>query len=202
MQEPRRFPTPKLILFGIHRDLAKITQPSNWFSNGDLSDLEVLVLLLEDRRFFLHQGIDLRSIARETVRMLTFRRFGGASTIDMQYVRTRTGYKARTARRKLYEMLLAYLLQFRMTKKAILRAYMQDVYLGSGLHGIYAASFSVFDKQIDDLSREEAAMIAAMMVYPRPQSPTSQWKERVNRRARYGLRLFTTLGRRYEQGFK
>lgn len=202
MLEPRSFPTVKRLLFRVHADLAKIAQPADFWGNGKLTEFESIVLLLEDRRFFQHQGIDLRSIGRELFRMLTFQKFGGASTIDMQYVRTRTGYKARTLRRKLYEMLLAYLLQFRMPKIVILRAYLQEVFLGSGLYGIHSAARTIFDKSSYDLSREEAATLAAMMVYPRPLTPSPSWKAKVDKRAAYGLRLFRKYGGRHEQRFK
>lgn len=202
MQKPRQFPSPKNVLHRIHQDLANVVIHFDGFNHADLSDIEVLVILLEDRRFFDHYGIDWRSIARETFKMCTFQRHGGASTIDMQFVRTQTGYKERTFRRKLYEMLLAYLLQFRMSKLAILRSYLDVVYLGSGIVGIDRAAFSVYGRPVYRLSRQEAAMIAAMMVYPKPLNPTDEWKQKVHRRAAYGLRLFSTLGRGYKQRFE
>jgi membrane peptidoglycan carboxypeptidase len=202
MNEPRKFITPKRVLFALHQDLQKVVMPHEGYSYEDLSDLEVLVILLEDRRFFQHRGIDWRSIIRELIKLVTFRAHGGASTIDMQFVRTRTGYKARTIGRKLYEMLLSFLLQYRMNKLAILRCYLGVVYLGSGLHGISAATQKVFGKNVWELDKAEAALIAAMMVYPRPLDPTPNWDMKVQRRAEYGLRLFARLGQGYKQRFE
>ncbi len=201
MFEPRQFPFPKRMLLRIHRDLAKIVRPFEGFYRHDLSDIEVIIVLLEDRKFFQHHGVDFRSIVRELWKMCTFRRFGGASTIDMQFVRTMTGFKERTLRRKLYEMFLAYLLQFQMSKLAILRCYLEVVYLGSGLRGIGSAARKVFEKEVGSLDRDEAAQIAAMMVYPRPLNPTATWAENVERRAAYGLQLFRKLGHGYKQRF-
>src|SRR4051794_31769302 len=124
MFEPRQFPFPKGTLLKVHMDLARIVTPFEGYSHADLSNLETIIILLEDRRFFQHYGIDWRSLAREVFRMLTLQQYGGASTIDMQFIRTMTGYKDKTVRRKLYEMFLAYLLQFRMSKLAILRSYL------------------------------------------------------------------------------
>jgi monofunctional glycosyltransferase len=171
----------------IKSDLAEIVTPVV-SSFDDLSDLEVLVILLEDRRFFQHRGVDLLSVAREIFKMCTLQRFGGASTIDMQFVRTRTGYKARSLKRKIYEMILAYLLQSRMGKIKILRAYLQEVYLGSGLYGVESASQVMFKKHRYEINSNDAAIIAAMMVYPRPLSPLESWKKKVDRRAAYGLK--------------
>jgi hypothetical protein len=102
-------------LIQIHLDLFKIEHHikyDRWWPEP-LNDFEILVLILEDRRFFHHYGTDILSILREIARALTFRRFGGASTIDMQLVRTATGYRQITLRRKLYEMLLAWITQYR-----------------------------------------------------------------------------------------
>jgi len=156
-----------------------------------------LVILLEDRRFFQHRGIDFVSLLRELSKLCTFQKFGGASTIDMQFVRTRTGYKAKTLKRKLYEMLLARRLQGKMDKVPILRAYLQEMYLGLGIYGVDKAAQVVFHRHRYELSREEAAFVAAMMVYPRPLHPTTDWKRQVERRAVYGLKLFDRLGRQY-----
>jgi len=201
MFEPRQFPFPKRVLLRIHRDLATIVRPFEGYHRSDLSDIEVIIILLEDRNFPEHRGIDFKSILRELLKMCTLRRFGGASTIDMQFVRTMTGFKQKTLRRKLYEMFLAYLLQFHMSKLAILRCYLEVVYLGSGLQGIRSAARTVFEKEVSELAIDEAAQIAAMMVYPKPLNPTAAWTRNVQRRAAYGLRLFRKLGHRYKQRF-
>lgn len=73
-----------------------------------LPTLHAMVLLLEDRRYFRHAGIDYWSFLRDFWRMITFRKHGGFSTIEMQFVRTVTARYERTIRRKLYEMLLAF----------------------------------------------------------------------------------------------
>jgi membrane peptidoglycan carboxypeptidase len=99
-------------------------------------------------------------------------------------------------------MLLAFLLQYRMTKIDILRWYLQEMYLGSGIYGIESAAQRIFAKSSYELMRQEAAIIAAMMVYPRPLVPTSAWKEKIDRRSGYGLRLFAKFGGRYKQRFE
>ncbi len=52
-----------------------------------------MTIAIEDRRFFYHPGVDVLSILRETIKALKGRKHGGASTIDMQFVRTVTGYQ-------------------------------------------------------------------------------------------------------------
>ena len=164
-----------------------------------LSIVEIMVLISEDRRFFQHRGFDVRSMFRELLRLLTFRRHGGASTIDMQLVRTITGYRERTLRRKLYEIFLAWLIQFRFNKFEILRSYLDRAFYGSHLKGIRAASRKMFAKYPDALSIEEAAEIASMLVYPRPLSPTTAWERKIKRRANYIIRLYPAMKKRFEK---
>src|SRR5665213_972627 len=114
---------PKLVsnwlheaLLRIHEDLLTIHASVDQWAGlypDTLTSLEKMVLVLEDRRFMTHAGIDLPSVARELSKAILFRRHGGASTIDMQFVRTITGYRDRKIARKLYEMLLTVLIQYR-----------------------------------------------------------------------------------------
>lgn len=200
MDPALKIPSVKKFLFKVHQDLQKVTEgASGWFGYDDLSDIEVLVLLLEDRRYFSHKGIDWRSIVRELLKAAMGKRHGGASTIDMQFVRTKTGFKERTVRRKLYEMLLAHLLQYRLNKIVILRSYLSIVYLGHGIRGIDEASSVIFQKSSWELDLKESAMIAAMMVYPHPKVTNDRWVKRMNARAEYGLKLFAKFANGYKQ---
>jgi membrane peptidoglycan carboxypeptidase len=137
-------------------------------------------------------------VLRELVKLVFRERHGGASTIDMQFVRTQTGYRQGTFARKIYEMWLAFLLQFRMDKKEILRSYLDVVYLGTGLIGVGPTTYQLFNKPVEELSDREAAFIASLMVYSRPRSEPLKWKQHVDRRAAYGLTLLRDFGDRYE----
>jgi len=193
---------PREELIKIHLDLfaidSKILSILAYYPPA-MTNLEKLTLVLEDRRYLFHYGIDLKSVLRETIRAITFRSHGGASTIDMQFVRTCTGYRERTFRRKLYEMLLAVIIQFRYSKIEILRSYLRCAYFGSHLRGANATAQVVFGKNAEDLSVDEAAVVAAMLVYPRPRKPTEEWTLRVGRRADYGKRIYIANKERFDQ---
>ena len=161
-----------------------------------LTALELMTIALEDRRFFYHPGVDLPSIVRETMKALKGRKHGGASTIDMQFVRTVTGFRAPTMQRKIYEAVLALAIQFRHTKLEILRSYLACAFFGSGLIGANAAAQRIFNKNADELSMEEAAFISAMLAYPRPQYGLPGWKQRAHRRAAYAVAVFASRKRR------
>ena len=187
-------------LLAVHSDLFRLKM-YRLIENRprQLSDFEVLVLILEDRRFFGHRGIDWRSVARDLIRALTFRKHGGSSTVDMQFVRTVTGYHDRTMGRKLYEMLLAWVMQFHFTKFEILRSYLDCAFFGSRMKGCHRAAKRAFGKTVSDLSFDEAAQLAAMLVYPRPLVPTANWDRNVRRRADYAKRLYTTMKYRFQK---
>jgi len=198
---PFRLPFPRRVLLRIHRDLFKIEAYARdpWIVYPEeLTILEKMVLVGEDRRFFRHNGFDCKSAIRETVKLLRLKKHGGASTIDMQFVRMATGYYERTFRRKLYEILLAFLIQFKYSKIEILRYYLRHAFFGSHLYGIEKASKAVFGKHPIILSPSEAAFIAAMLVYPRPRQATPQWAAKVQRRSQF---IEATLPR-FEKSFE
>jgi N-acetyl-anhydromuramyl-L-alanine amidase AmpD len=157
-----------------------------------LTALDLMTIALEDRRFFYHPGVDLPSIAREAIRALTGRKHGGASTIDMQFVRTVTGFREPTIQRKIYEAFLAVVIQFRHSKLEILRSYLSCAFFGSGLIGANAAAQRIFNKNADELSIEEASFVSAMLAYPRPLHGLPRWELRARRRAAYAVAVFAS----------
>jgi membrane peptidoglycan carboxypeptidase len=182
-------------LFAVHR----IALTSSAHYPEQLSMLEKMVIVLEDRRFMKHPGIDVIAGLRELGRALLFRKHGGASTIDMQFVRTATGYRKRVLSRKLYEILLSLIIQFRYNKIVILRSYLARGYFGTRLIGSENAAQEIFGAFADDLTLEQAAFVAAMLVYPRPRSGGDAWLSRVQRRASYGMRVYVRHKERFDQ---
>lgn len=177
----------------LRNDLSCIDQlvrPGSNQGRVKLTTLELMVLSLEDRRFFHHFGIDLRSVARELLKLMKGKKHGGASTIDMQFVRTATGYKAQTLKRKLYEGLLAILIQFRHCKIEILESYLACAYFGFGLTGAAMTAHKLFGKTADQLNLTEAALMSALLARPRPSHAPLVWRRRVETRARYAIEVY------------
>lgn len=195
-----RIPSTKRFLYQAYLDLK--TVEANIFGYdwpSELNIFEKAVIVLEDRRYLRHHGIDIRSVLRELIKHASFRKHGGASTIEMQFVRTCTGFREYKLRRKLYEMALAWVLLHRANKLIILRSYLNVAYFGSGLSGSFAASQLMYNRSPDDLEERQACELAAMLVYPRPLSPTPRWKANVERRATYGQRLLKRLSSSLEK---
>jgi membrane carboxypeptidase/penicillin-binding protein PbpC len=117
----------------------------------------------------------------------------------MQLVRTATGYRQPTLRRKLYEMLLAWIIQYRYNKFEILRSYLECAFYGSHLIGVFSTTRDVFGVWPFELSFDQSAELAAMLVYPRPLEPTARWRANVSRRAEYAKRLYPRLKQGFQQ---
>jgi penicillin-binding protein 1B len=133
-------------------------------------------LAAEDVRFRHHFGIDPIGIARALV---TNVRAGGisqgGSTIDQQIVKMKYLSQERTYRRKLVEVILAAVLDARMSKDEILEAYLNDVYLGhfrgKPVLGIEEAARLYFDKHPNELTAGEAALLAGIIRAPNRDTP-------------------------------
>lgn len=189
-------PSLRRLLIELNVELSELNyRYDRWDSAETLSEFEVLVLILEDRRFLSHWGVDVRSVARELLRAVRGRKHGGASTIDMQFIRTVNGRRDRTLKRKLREVAMALIIQFHFDKKPLLRSYLDQAYFGHGLTGAEAASIKAFGRPVAQLSREESAALAAMLVYPMPSDQNDAWVRRVQKRAAYALMLYA----RFEQ---
>lgn len=193
-----RFPSLKRYLIRLVQNVELIKSKRVWSFDDQLIDVEVMTVLLEDRRYFLHLGFDPKSMIRAAVGLMTGRRLGGGSTIEMQLVRTVSGLRAQTFTRKFNELVMGTILSFHMSKGSILRTYMSVAYYGTGLTGVKDACLKVYGKTADQLDFDEAAIVAAMLVYPRPANP-STWEERINRRANYGKILYSRYEKRFQQ---
>jgi 1A family penicillin-binding protein len=125
------------------------------------------VLVTEDRRFYEHHGVDVRRIAAS---MLANVRRGrivqGASTITQQFVRGAFLHRERTYGRKIREAWLAHRLESKYSKRAILEAYLNHVYLGDGYYGVQAASLGYFGKPASAITAPEGATLAALINRP------------------------------------
>jgi penicillin-binding protein 1A len=128
---------------------------------------------IEDRRFFAHEGVDVRRIVG-AVRdnLLDGFAASGASTISMQLARNlfpeQLPRGEKTFRRKIAEARLALAMERQLSKEKILELYMNHIFLGAGAYGIEAAARTYFDKPAAELTAIEAATIAGL-----PQAPSA-----------------------------
>jgi penicillin-binding protein 1A len=137
--------------------------------------LPAALVAVEDRRFYYHYGIDPVGLARALwVNVSTGRLAQGGSTITQQVAKTLFLTNARTAKRKVQELLLTLWLERHFTKTEILEIYLNRVYLGSGAWGMDAAARMYFATSARRLSLAQAAVLAGL-----PRAP-SRFNPRVN----------------------
>jgi penicillin-binding protein 1A len=130
------------------------------------------VLATEDRRFYEHYGIDFYGTFRALV---TNARAGGVvqggSTITQQLAKNLFLSNERTIERKINEAFLALWLESRLSKKEILKLYLDRAYLGGGAFGVDGAAEYYFGKSVRDVTLPEAAMLAGLFKAPSKFSP-------------------------------
>ncbi len=143
------------------------------FELQDLPDNFIkAVLATEDRRFFEHFGIDFLGLARAIVENA---RAGGVvqggSTLTQQLAKNLFLSNERTLTRKIDEAFLSLWLEARLTKRQILKLYLDRAYMGGGTYGIAAASKYYFGKTAKDLTLAESAMLAGLFKAPTKYAP-------------------------------
>jgi penicillin-binding protein 1B len=145
------------------------------------------VLAAEDEGFFRHPGLSLSGIARAAwVNYQGGEVRQGGSTLTQQLVKNLYLTNERTLSRKAREAVLATLLEVRYTKKQILQAYLNEIYLGVSnnvsLVGVGAAARAYFGKTVEQLDLAEAATLAGMIQVPAEYMPTAEPEQSRERR--------------------
>lgn len=130
------------------------------------------LLAREDARFFSHPGVDLRGLARATLRNLKDREFTqGASTLTMQLARNTYEIREKSIHRKLLEIALTLRIEARYSKDEILTHYLNRIYFGAGCHGIDEAARTYFGLPVSELGEAQCAMLVGIIRGPHVFSP-------------------------------
>lgn len=131
------------------------------------TDLQKITLLMEDRRFFQHIGIDPIGIIRALkTNIASGYKAQGASTITQQIARKAFLYDEKTMTRKLREMAIALGIESKLSKHDILEMYLNVAPYGPTLAGVKGASEYYFEKDLQDLSHAEMLVIASLPKNP------------------------------------
>lgn len=135
--------------------------------------LVLAVLAIEDRQFFIHNGIDIRGLGRAFLANIRAGEVvAGGSTITQQLAKNVFLHHQRTFARKIRELILALWLEARFDKREIFTLYLNRVYFGAGAYGIHAASDIYFSRHPQQLSLQQAALLAGLLKAPSQYTPT------------------------------
>src|SRR5437588_2866323 len=138
--------------------------------------LQDAVVATEDVRFWHHPGIDPLGIMRALFRNMTHHGVTeGGSTLTQQLVKNYYLTSERTLRRKVLEAFMAIILDAKYSKREILEAYLNDIYLGRNrsisILGVGEASRFYFGKPVSEINVAEAALVAGLIRSPNNYSP-------------------------------
>lgn len=163
-----------LVLAELHEEPPRAREPTRLEEMPP--HLVEAVLVVEDRRFFDHPGVDLRRVLGAAWANLQAGHIvQGGSTITQQLVRSLVLTRERSFARKLREAELAFWLERSRSKQEILEAYLNEVYLGQaggvGVHGVGAAARHYLGKAVAEVDLSEAALLAGLIQAPSRYDP-------------------------------
>lgn len=168
--------------------------------------LQQAIVASEDARFFGHNGVDTKGVARAFVANAQSGVVEqGASTLTMQYVRmamrdgARTPTEAyaateQTSGRKVREARLAVEVEKKLSKAEILERYLNRAYFGHRAYGVFAAAEIFFSKLPEDLTLSESALLAGLVQAPSAYDPATQDQKAATDRRNWVIDRMTELG--------
>ena len=146
------------------------------FANVELREvpkqLVQALIATEDKNFYKHPGYDIVGLVRSMVaNVLAGRVVQGASTLTQQLSRILFLSNEKTFTRKIKELQVAAQIEKTISKDKILEMYLNNVYLGSGAYGVKGAAKIYFNKNLNELTLSEMALIAGLPQAPSVYSP-------------------------------
>jgi monofunctional biosynthetic peptidoglycan transglycosylase len=157
-------------------------QRQAWVDIADMApDVPLAVIAAEDQRFAQHWGFDTDEIIAAVEQHLEGGRLRGASTISQQVARNLFLWQGRSFLRKGLEVWFTGLIEALWSKRRILEMYLNFAETGERMFGVGMASRAYFNRDVADLSRQQAALIAAVLPNPvvyRADAPSAYVRER------------------------
>jgi len=172
-----------------------------WASSDEIPVmLKNAFVSVEDVRFYYHSGIDIKRLVGAALSNFMNESVQGGSTITQQLIKNTILSFDKTYKRKIQEAFLAMQLESEYTKDEILVSYLNTIDLGSGNYGVKAASKDYLNKDLDELTIKECALLAGITQNPYAHNP---------RRAYFGAgsvervenRVELVLNRMYEANY-
>ena len=132
------------------------------------------VLAAEDRGFYSNKAFSVTGILRAVLNNLKGGALQGGSTITQQYAKTAFLTPSRTIQRKIKELVISLKLENQLSKDQIFENYLNTIYFGRGSYGVMTASQQYFNRDVDQLTTAQAAVIASILRSPGLYDPMYQ----------------------------
>ena len=147
------------------------------------------IMAAEDRNFYSERAFSPTGIMRALYHDLMGGSLQGGSTITQQYAKTAFLTPQRSIQRKIKEIVIAVKLEQQQSKDQILENYLNTIYFGRGAYGIQTASQVFFNKDVNQLSVSQAAVLASVLNAPGYYDPANgpSYAKRLKDRWKYVL---------------
>lgn len=146
----------------------KVVWKRDWISIDEMgTSIQKAVIASEDGKFTTHNGFDVKAIEKAYKNNQKGRKVKGGSTISQQTAKNVFLWPGRSYLRKGLEAYFTVLIEIVWGKERIMEVYLNSIEMGNGIYGIEAASQHWFNKSAKNLTKAEAAAIAAILPNPR-----------------------------------
>lgn len=140
-------------------------------------------IAVEDKRFYKHHGLDYKRILSAFLHNLKSRSYKqGGSTISQQLIKNTLLSPEKTIKRKFAEVKLTKILESKYSKDEIITLYLNSIYFGENCYGIKSACRKYFDKEVNEISVNESAMLAGVVKAPSKYNPVSNYDLSIKRK--------------------
>lgn len=145
------------------------SRPSHWLELKDISyEARWAIVISEDWAFYQHEGLDFNQLKMAITESLVQKKLvRGASTITQQVIKNALLSSEKSIIRKLKEVILAMMIERRLSKEQLLEIYLNLVELGKDIYGIKLASYYYFQKHPSKLDAKEGAFLAMLLPSPK-----------------------------------
>lgn len=146
----------------------KVVWKHDWVSIDEMGiSIQKAVIASEDGKFTTHNGFDVKAIEKAYKNNQKGKKVKGGSTISQQTAKNVFLWPGRSYIRKGLEAYFTVLIEVVWGKERIMEVYLNSIEMGNGIYGIEAASQHWFNKSAKNLTKAEAAAIAAILPNPR-----------------------------------
>ena len=167
----------------------------DWVSIENISpNLQKAVIASEDGNFLKHNGFDFKAMQKAFKNNQKGKRLKGGSTISQQTAKNVFLWQGRSYLRKGLEAYFTVLIELIWGKERIMEVYLNSIEMGNGVYGAESAARHWYRKSAVDLTKKEAAGIAAILPNPRKYKATNS-SSYINRRKDKIVRVMQHIGK-------
>lgn len=158
----------------LEEKVSKIREDENFTKYEEMPNIYInAVIAVEDKRFYMHKGIDPISLGRATINNIKKMKFAeGGSTITQQFAKNAYFTQKKQIIRKISEAFMAVEIEKKYEKNEILELYLNTSYFGDGCYTIREASLHYFNKEPIEMTDYEATLMAGVPNAPSVYAPT------------------------------